>query len=547
MSQIKFAGAHRPPILGTQGAVASAHPLASFAGIDILKQGGNAFDAAVSVATTLNVVEPYMSGIGGIGILLAFDAKQNELKVLNYSGCTPMAATPEKFPIDNVEIGVLSNLVPGSVSGWLQLHEKFGSMERKDLFSQAIRYARNGYPVTYFNHNMFKNFIDKLQENSAASKVFLPNNNKPPYPGELFFQKDLGDSLELIASKGISAVYKGDIASAIVSEHKKRNGLITTEDLSNYQATFENPISISYKGNEIFVPPPNCSAFQTLQTLKMVERYNFKESQLQNPQTFHIIIEAIKLAIRNRIQYAGDPLFSDIPIDALLSDAYIDSLISHIDKNKAQNSPGDRWSPDFDEEQQIFLNLPKSNGSTTHFSITDRFGNVVTLTQTIGSAFGSGIVVPDTGIMLNNMSSYFITNPTCSTSNLIAPKKRVEFCIAPTQVFRNGEFMLSIGTPGGHGILQTTLQMLMNVLDFNMNMQQAIEAPRFKSTEKKIIELENRFNSDVINSLKKLGHEPTILGDWDLGVGGAQGIRKLNNNVFEAGADPRRDGYAYAW
>ena len=221
MSQIEFAGAHRPPILGTQGAVSSAHPLASFAGLDILKQGGNAFDAAVSVATTLNVVEPYMSGIGGVGILLAFDAKQKELKVLNYSGCTPMAATPEKFPIDNVEIGILSNLVPGSVSGWLQLHEKFGSMERKNLFSQAIRYARNGYPVTYFNHNMFKNSIDKLKENSAASKVFLPNNDKPPYPGELLFQKDLANSLELIASKGISAVYKGDIASAIVSEHKK--------------------------------------------------------------------------------------------------------------------------------------------------------------------------------------------------------------------------------------------------------------------------------------------------------------------------------------
>ena len=185
MSQIDFAKAYRPPVLATHGMVTSAHPLASSAGLDILKQGGKAFDAAVAVATTLNVVEPYMSGIGGVGILLAFNASKDEVKVLNYSGCAPICATPDVFPGDNVVDGILSIMVPGSVQGWLKLHEEFGTMERKRLFASAIQYAGKGFPLTYFNHKMILNARDKLQKNSTAASVFLPRNGYPPMPGQL--------------------------------------------------------------------------------------------------------------------------------------------------------------------------------------------------------------------------------------------------------------------------------------------------------------------------------------------------------------------------
>ena len=547
MSQIDFAKAYRPPVLATHGMVTSAHPLASSAGLDILKQGGKAFDAAVAVATTLNVVEPYMSGIGGVGILLAFNASKDEVKVLNYSGCAPICATPDVFPGDNVVDGILSIMVPGSVQGWLKLHEEFGTMERKRLFASAIQYAGKGFPLTYFNHKMILNARDKLQKNSTAASVFLPRNGYPPMPGQLLIQQDLANSLQLIADEGMSAFYRGDIAKAIVAKHNKDKGLITTEDLDEYEAIFEDPIDIAYRGYSIFAPGPNSNAFQIFLTLKILERFNFSKSHLEDVRTFHIIAEAVKLATGARIQYSGDPNFSHIPVDDLLLDSHVDSLIEYIKNDQVKNSPGERWTPDFDENQGVFRNAPPNTSSTTHFAVADRWGNIVTVTQTIGDSFGSGVMVPDTGILMNNVASNFSTNPKCTTPNLIGPRKRPETCTMPIQVFNDGRFSMSVGTPGGWGILYTTIQLLMNVLDFDMNIQQAIEAPRFKCTEGKIVELEGRFSQNLRGSLKRLGYDTHIVGDWSLKLGGAQGIKRLNGDVLEGGADPRRDGYVYGW
>ena len=326
MSQIKFAGAHRPPILGTQGAVASAHPLASFAGIDILKQGGNAFDAAVSVATTLNVVEPYMSGIGGIGILLAFDAKQNELKVLNYSGCTPMAATPEKFPIDNVEIGILSNLVPGSVSGWLQLHEKFGSMERKDLFSKAIRYARNGYPVHEVAAEAWNNNINKILNNEATKKIFSKNGKSYKF-GEIHKNIQLANTIKSIAKKNIKDFYQGYIAKDIVDTLNECGGVQTIEDFENQDTIFSDSISSSFKENIIHQCPPNGPGITVLMMMAILEKFNFQDINPLSIERFHLQSEATKIAYEQREGNIGDPKFTNFDYKKLIDSDHINNLL----------------------------------------------------------------------------------------------------------------------------------------------------------------------------------------------------------------------------
>ncbi len=538
---------NRPVAMGVNGMVSSAHPLASAAGLRVLMEGGNAFDATVATAAALNVVEPYMSGIGGIGVALAYVAAEGRVRALNFSGRAPLAAVPSRFAKETKENGILACLVPGNVAGWLTLHETYGSMDRERLFQPAIGYAENGFPVTYLCSETIALTAHLLRSHPDSAAAFLGDADSVPPPGSRLRLPQLAGSLREIAEQGLDAFYTGELARRIVGGNQAMGGLFTVEDFTDYRAEWQEPISIDYRGFQVLTAPPNSSAFQVLQTLKLVETVGPPALSFQHPDTLHLVMEAVKLSITDRIEYAGDPDYVSAPLKALLSGAYAAEQRKRISMKAAAVVSGEHYATIRPAGALTPGSLEAFDaGMTTHFAVADREGNVVTVTQTLGGGFGSGVAAADTGIFLNNMMSYFDLDE--GSPNLVSPGKRVDFVVAPTQTLRNGKFFLSMGTPGSWGILQTTPQMLMNVLDFGMNVQQAIEAPRFRYFTERSVEMEERFPAQVRRELESRGHEVTVIEAFSRRVGGAQAIQfDADSGVFQGGADPRRDGYALGW
>ncbi|MCH7653898.1 MAG: gamma-glutamyltransferase [Chloroflexi bacterium] len=541
-----FPAANRPAAIGANGMVASAHPLASMAGLRILQDGGNAFDAAVAVASVLNVGEPYMSGVGGIGLALVYVAKEDRVRVLNFSGRAPKAATPDKFSHETVETGMLAPMVPGNVAGWLTLHETYGSLDRERLFQQAIDYAEDGMPVTTLNSRMMAQSASRLSKFPSAP-IILGDNGRPPRPGTKLRMPQLAQSLRTIVKGGKDVFYKGELAERIVKGSQELGGLFTMEDMAEYEPQWQEPIRIGYRDYEVYTTPPNSSGFQILQTLKLLEGYGRDRLVFQSPEALHLMMEAVKLCTTDRIRYAGDPDVVDVPVRGLLSDEYAAKQRRRIDPESAALVSGEHYSRKIAAEA-IGPGNPEEfdGGMTTHFAVADRDGNVVSVTQTLGGGFGSAVAPGDTGIFLNNMCYWFDLEE--GSPNLIGPGVRVDFVVAPTHTFKNGKFYASMGTPGSWGILQTTVQFLMHLLDFGMDPQEAIEAPRFRYFTGRRVEMEERFPIQVRRALEGKGHEVAVVEPWSMSVGGAQGIRFLRDEgVFQGGADPRRDGLAIGW
>lgn len=544
----KYPQSNRPVAVGVNGMVASAHPLASMAGLDVLKEGGNAFDAVVATAATLNVVEPYMSGVGGIGVAIANVARENRVRTLDFSGRMPNAAEPSVFTDETKAGGILASLIPGNLAGWLTLHEEYGSLDRDRLFDRAISYAENGFPITHINSILMAQSVHLLQRFPTSTEIILGNSNGYPLPGSRLKMQQLAKSFKIISAGGVDAFYKGDLASRIVNGNNDYGGIFTEEDLASYAPEWKDPISIEYRGFRVYTTPPNCSSFQVLQTLKLMENVGDSPMEFQDPARLHFLIEAIKLAAADRINYAGDPDYISAPIAALLSQGYAERQAKRVSQVAAIGPiAGEHYAKDR-IEGALKPGSPEEfdGGMTTHFSVADRDGNVVTVTQTLGGAFGSGAAVGDTGIFLNNMAEYFDLDE--GSPNQIGPSKKVDFVVAPIQVFKDGKFYLSIGTPGSYGILQTTPQLVMNVLDLGMTVQQAIEAPRLKAIRGLNVQMEERFPISVQEFLYGSGHELEIIDAWSMSVGGAQGIMAdQGNGTFQGGADPRRDGFALGW
>lgn len=546
---------NRAPAVGRRGMVASAHPYATLAGLDVLRDGGNAFDAAVAVASTLNVVEPYMSGVGGIGTALVYIAAEKRTRSLNFSGRAAGAATPDKFTEQTKETGPRSPLVPGNVAGWFEIHNRYGRRPLARCFRDAIDYARRGAPLTPFNAEMLTMSWPLLTRFESTRKSFLNSAKSPSPAGALFKQPDLADSLEAIAEGGAKEFYEGRIGKLIASELRKLGGIITADDLAAYRPEWADPVTADYRGLEVRLPPPNSSGFQIAETLNILN--GFKSLEYGTVDTLHVLLEAVKLAVEDRLKYAGDPDFVDIPLKRLLSKAHADAQRAKISLKKARPQPKQRLprehlaAGDGTPEEQLFG--PEAygwwrQGLTTHFAVADSQGNVVTVTQTLGNGYGSGLVIGDTGIFLNNMSLWFDIDTKLPTPNIVAPRKRVDFCVAPSQLFKDGEFVLSIGTPGSYGILQTTLQMIHHYADAGMNVQEAIEAPRFRLQEPGVQNFEGRFPQGLIDSLNARGHTVTRLAQgWSRGVGGAHGVQRTSSGTFMGGADPRRDGVAMGY
>ena len=544
MSQTHSGLAHRSTVTGTRGMVSSAHPLASLAGLRTLIDGGNAIDAAVATAAALNVVEPYMSGIGGAGFMHIYSARNGSQKILDYMGLSAQAATLELFDDEERRLrGPFPILVPGACGGWLEALERYGTMDALTVFGPAIEYAESGFAVTVKNHEFIAGSAQDLLTQSGPDVPYLIDR-RPPEPGEVIVQQDLATTLRTVAEGGRQVFYDGELGRRIIEHLQGIGGLLTAVDLSGFQPSWQEPISTTYRGYRICGPPPPCQTAQYLLQLNMLEAYDLHDLGHNSEQTLHLFLESAKLAVADRTLYTG---IAEPPLTEMLAKGYAASRRERIG-DRASSSGGETFHPGLGADQ-VHPGDPAAwmkTECTTHFDTIDAQGNAVSVTQSLGAGFGSAVVVPGTGIALNNLGRWF--DFVEGSPNVVGPAKKIEMPMSPVQIWDAKGLRMLIGTPGSYGILQTTPQMIMNILDHTMNIQAAIEAPRVKTSQGFAADVESRIPADVLAGLEARGHELHHLGDWSAGVGGGQGIWvDPQSGSFMGGADPRRDGYALGW
>ncbi len=555
--------AYRPTVMGRRGVVTSAHPLASMAGIEILLAGGNAVDAAVAVGSTLNVVEPFMSSAGGIGLMLI--SRGGERHVLDFIGRAPRAADAAGCTEDDLAGGPKSCATPGNLGGWLAALERFGTMDRARVLAPAIGHAERGVPLTFKNVEFFEAARATLGRSREAERLYLGNGG--PRAGGVVTYKELAATFRQVAEGGAEIFYRGPIAKAIARAVREAGGWLGEEDLAEFKPEWREPATIAYRGQQVYSMPPPFSAFQMLETLNILEGYDLRAWGHNSVDYLHHLIEAVKLGSADRLAYAYS---GQVPIAGLLSKKYADSQRARIDAKRAAVSEGERHTRER-LPNQITEGRPSTREGyapsdspatregyapsdspakfadehTTHFACADAAGTVVSVTQTLGVPFGSGFAIPGTGLVLNNILKWMDLDP--ASPNVVRAGRKAGTMMSPTQVFRDGAFALSIGTPGSYGILQTTAQMLLNVLEFGMNVQEAIEAPRVRVYRDRLVDAEARITPEVRAGLAARGHQVNEIGDWSWIVGGGQGLmRDAASGALMAGADPRRDGYALA-
>ncbi|MCX5839275.1 MAG: gamma-glutamyltransferase [Deltaproteobacteria bacterium] len=531
------------PVEAKNGMVAAAHPLASQVGVEILKKGGNAVDAAVATAFALGVVEPNASGLGGGGFILIYNAKTKGVTAIDYREMAPLKATPDMYKltpdgkvVDNeIAVGHKAVAIPGTLAGLTLALKQHGTMSLKDVMAPATRIAEEGFIVSNTLNGIIKDNFDKLTQYPAAAAIYL-KDGLPYEAGDKLVLKDLAKSYRLIAENGPDVFYKGEIAEAIEKEMKASGkGLIRKEDLAAYKPAIRTPVRGTYRGYEIISMAPSSSGgTHIIQILNILEGYNMTKLGFQTPESLHIMAEAMKRAFADRSKYMADTDFVKVPIAGLISKKYADELRKGISMD-AVGSKIPAGNP-----------LPfVGSGGTSHLSVIDKQGNIVALTQTINYFFGSGVLVPGTGIMLNNEMDDF--NPQPGNSNSVEPKKRPLSSMSPTIMLKNGKPFLSVGTPGATRIISAVPQIIVNIVDFQMNIQDAIEAARIHCMTGDIF-MESRFPKEVQDALTAKGHKISLKGAMDLYFGGAQGVMidPVSDKLYGAG-DPRRDGVAVGY
>lgn len=565
--------AHRPVIAGRNGMVASGHPLASQAGVSILQRGGNAVDAALAVAAALNVVEPHMSGVGGDGYMMihwnhdATGAARSKpvVQVVNATGPAPRAATGEVYlPKGIPEKGIRSVSVPGLVDGCFLAHGRYGRLEASAAFAPAVDLAERGFPITWQLAQRIA--ADHALLDHATSRAVFAPDGRPLRPGEILRQRDLARTLQRLADEGPDLLYRGELARAIVRCSEEQGGLLALSDLAAYRARWEEPITTTYRGHVVYEAPPNSSGHVLLQELSMVELFDLPALGWNTAASVHLMVEAKKLAFADREAYLADPDFVDVPIAGLVSKEYARERARLIDPERAATAvaAGDPWRFQARRGGSSAKRATPPREDTTCFAVVDRWGNAVCQLQSLQSAFGSSLVVGDTGILLNNRMTYWHLEP--DHVDCLEPGKRVRHTMNPVMVFKrtptesqSGEqLVLVCGTPGADTQVQTNLQVITHVLDFGLGVNEAVEAPRWRHaqspTESQVphvcedaLQLEARFPTAVQAELRRRGHPVQVLGDWE-GPGSEVMIQvdPATGALFGA-ADPRRDGYAIGW
>jgi gamma-glutamyltranspeptidase/glutathione hydrolase len=528
----------RPLITARHAVVTSDEPLASMAGMRILQEGGNAFDAAVATAVAVGVLDPRMSSIGGNGFATIYVGKTHEVRALNFYGSAPQRATASLYQGKDYSHGFLSAPVPSCLKGYEALHKTYGKLPWTRVLQPAIELAEDGFVIRQGLINDMKEYQKVLQEFPSTTKVLQPNG-RWPVAGEVFHQPDLARTLKDIAKNGADAFYRGPLAAHIAQFYQANGGVLSTEDLAGYQAKWVTPISTNYRGYTFYTQPPSSSAIAVLEQLNILEAYDLKALGHNSPEYLHLIGEVIRLAIADRNRYVGDPDFVKVPVEKLLSKSYAAERrkLIHLDSTIPLGTAGD-----FDQP---------GDKHTTHLSVVDGDENMVALTQTLGDIFGSGVITADTGVLFSDEMRHLHLDP--NDPSRLEPGKRSRSNQSPIIVLKDGKPFMTIGTPGSNGIWQRIVQVIANVVDFGMDVQTAITAPRMiyggraeTGTEfRPVFKVEDRIPLATLDALRAKGYEVISVKDDDGRVNGividpATGFRL-------GGADPREMGYALGW
>jgi gamma-glutamyltranspeptidase / glutathione hydrolase len=522
----------RSMVMTKQGIAATSQTLASQAAAQILARGGSAVDAAIAANAVLGLVEPMMDGVGGDVFAIYWDAKSGKLTGLNGSGPAPRGLSPKLLADKGVKTmpaaGIHSVTVPGAVDGWAKMHQKFGKLPWKDLFQPAIAYAEEGFPVTEAIAESWSSAGRKLKTHDESARVFLPKG-KPPVEGDMFRNPDLARAYRLIADKGPDAFYKGEIAAAILKTSQKLGGTMTAEDLASFSSEFVTPISSEYRGWRVYELPPNGQGMAALEMLNIMETSPASTFGPFSPAEMHERIEAMKLAYSDLRRYDADPRTNDVPVGALLSKEYARKRAALIDPERA--------NCDVPAGQPI-------TSDTTYLTVVDQDGNVVSWIQSVSSSFGSGVTVEGMGFALQNRGANFTLDP--KHPNVLAGGKRSLHTIIPA-FMEKGDLHVGFGIMGGFNQPLAHAQFVSNIADYGMNLQAALEAPRFTKLNATgcDVSIEMRVPVQTLQQLSEHGHQIKIRREYTQEMGRGQAIlHDSKTGVNYAASDPRADGSA---
>ncbi len=548
-----LAGADRPfgraqsgrsAVLARNGMVATSQPLAAQAGLRILQKGGNAIDAAVATAATLAVVEPMMTGPGGDLFVLVYIAKEDKLVGLNASGFSPAAADSDFFKERNLEAvpvkGPFAVTVPGAVDGWATLLDAYGTMTMAEVLEPAIDYAENGFAISEIIAGTWNVPLsaDSIPQGETVVDDFVRSyyvNGKRPEQGEVFVNKALAATFRQIAQDGRDAFYKGEIARKTVDYLNKLGWPITMDDMAYQHSDWVEPISTTYKGHRVFELPPNGQGMAALEMLNIVDGVDLKSLGHNSAAYLHLLIEAKKLAFADLDAWLADPEKTDLPTSTIISKDYGKKQRGRIDLTKAADGVASGINPSVDRF--------KGTGDTVYLTTADKDRNVVSFINSLFHAFGSGVVVPGTGLVLQNRGALFSLNP--DHPNRIEGRKRPYHTIIPGMAFKDGKPWLSFGVMGGAMQPQGHVQVLLNMIEFGMNVQDAGELARFRHTEGLEVALESGVSRETADELTRMGHQVNLSGG---GFGGYQAIEiDWKRGVLIGGTDPRKDGQVAGW
>ena len=520
----------RPTISSMNGVVAAAHPHAAAAGALMLNRGGNAFDAVVATAAALNVVEPYMSSLAGQGLATCWIAHEKRVRTLNF-----VPRIPARFPVETfsrreqLARGPLSVGTPGNLAGWMELQHTHGRLDLGDAFEPAIRLARDGYPVTEFNVVENNATAPELRAHAALfapwAKTYTDGSGLLKL-GYVLRQPALAATLESIAKSGPQRFY-----AQLVAHLQTTGGCITGEDIASFKPEWSEPATARYRDLVVNVPPPPCEGFQMLLALRILDGFDLGAMARNGVEHLDTVWRAVRLSAGERIAH-NNP--SPTRLAELLGDADVERLRARVRDGRPITGPTEQWLAPGPE--------PAAEHHTTSFSAADRDGNLVCVTQSIGSPYGAAVIVPDTGVTLNNFLYWADVQP--GSPNRSKPGAVLPMCVAPSLSLRNGKPVLALGTPGSYGIKQTQTQALVQLVDYGLPIQEAIEAPRARLWDGRKVHAESRFDAATLDALRQRGHDVETGDAWTMKVGGMHGISiDSETGAKTGGCDPRRDGY----